>query len=82
MLDDEQILERGGDEGEIEEYAKENGADLTKEDFEKEKVIQIAFQPETRESYTKLFLLTNKGNVFFGTPGGNWTDVELPNFNQ
>jgi len=31
-MDDEQILARGGDENEIAEYAKSNGANLTKED--------------------------------------------------
>lgn len=32
-MDDEQILERGGTENDIEEYAKANGADLTEKDF-------------------------------------------------
>lgn len=31
-MDDEQILERGGTEEDIREYAKANGADLTKDD--------------------------------------------------
>ena len=32
-MDDEQILGKGGDSRDIKEYAKQNGADLTKEDF-------------------------------------------------
>lgn len=32
-MDDEQILERGGTEEDIKEYAKQNGTDLTREDF-------------------------------------------------
>lgn len=35
-MDDQQILERGGTEEDIAEYAKSNGADLTKEDVEEE----------------------------------------------
>ena len=36
-MDDEQILERGGTQRDIEEYAKQNGADLTEADFESSK---------------------------------------------
>lgn len=32
-MDDDKILQNGGSEKDIEEYAKQNGADLTKEDF-------------------------------------------------
>lgn len=35
-MDDNKILEKGGDEHDIEEYAKQNGADLTKKDVDKE----------------------------------------------
>lgn len=31
-MDDDQIRERGGDDRDIEEYAKQNGADLTEDD--------------------------------------------------
>lgn len=34
MMSDDEILERGGTEDDIREYAKQNGADLTKEDTE------------------------------------------------
>lgn len=40
-MDDETILARGGDERDIEELAKQNGADLTKEDVEREEVIRF-----------------------------------------
>lgn len=33
-MDDEQILARGGTQEDIEQYALENGANLTREDFE------------------------------------------------
>lgn len=33
QLYDEQIIQRGGDQSDVEEYAKSNGADLTEEDF-------------------------------------------------
>lgn len=38
-MDDDQILMKGGTEEDIEKYAKQNGADLTKEDVEND--IQI-----------------------------------------
>jgi hypothetical protein len=45
-MDDEQILERGGTEEDIKQYAKEHGADLTEEDVlieEKEKELKLAY---------------------------------------
>ena len=35
-MDDEQIYNRGGTDRDVEEYAKANGADLTKEDIEQQ----------------------------------------------
>jgi hypothetical protein len=39
-MDDEQIIQRGGDQSDVEEYAKSNGADLTEEDFMYEAIRQ------------------------------------------
>jgi hypothetical protein len=41
-MDDEQILNRGGDEQEIAEYAKEHGADLTEDDVRPEVAEAVA----------------------------------------
>lgn len=40
-MNDEQILARGGSKEDIRQYARENGVDLTKEDFEKEEIEQF-----------------------------------------
>jgi hypothetical protein len=39
-MDDEHIYQRGGDERDVVEYAKRNGADLTKRDIELSKLIR------------------------------------------
>jgi len=35
-MDDETIINKGGDDRDIEEYAKQNGADLDEQDFREE----------------------------------------------
>jgi len=49
-MDDDQILNRGGSEEDIEKYASKNGADLTKEDFKdswsRKEIIEILYKYE------------------------------------
>lgn len=47
-MDDETILQRGGDERDIREYAKQNGADLTEED------VRAAYILQFREKFVDL----------------------------
>ena len=70
-MDDDQILNRGGSEREIIEYAEQNGANLNKEDFKEPQVdfdLLIALI-EQFDNLTKLIplyeSLFNNGKLFF-----------------
>jgi len=68
-MDDEQILERGGTQEDINEYAKQNGADLTKEDVEMDSL----------QTKIKAILPKEKKGYF---PSHDNTDHHLQGYNQ
>jgi len=68
-MDDEQILERGGTQEDINQYARQNGADLTKEDVEMD-----SLQTKIKE------VLPKEKKGYF--PSHDNTDHYLQGYNQ
>lgn len=69
-MNDEQILQRGGDEEEIEQYAKEHGADLTEEDVIKQEIADI-LGLELEENEWRLIVVDDNGNAL---EYSDWTE--------
>jgi hypothetical protein len=68
-MDDNQILARGGDEHDIEAYAKANGADLTEEDVKNHELIKtLKMIAEDAENDAKNF----DGQPFTGKTVGTY----------
>lgn len=62
-MDDEEIIRRGGDEHDIAEMAKANGADLTREDFEPE-ITSITY-PNTALAESEISYCSKKNGYRF-----------------